>query len=39
MQDVALKMLEPVEPGLGARASSVSAYKVNLRSGVCTNFS
>lgn len=28
MEDVALKMLEPVEPGLGARASSVSAYKV-----------
>uniref|UniRef100_A0A0R3QZH9 non-specific serine/threonine protein kinase n=1 Tax=Brugia timori TaxID=42155 RepID=A0A0R3QZH9_9BILA len=26
-QDVALKMLEPVEPGLGARVSSVSAYK------------
>uniref|UniRef100_A0A8R1XUT2 non-specific serine/threonine protein kinase n=1 Tax=Onchocerca volvulus TaxID=6282 RepID=A0A8R1XUT2_ONCVO len=27
VQDAALKMLEPVEPGLGARASSVSAYK------------
>ncbi|EJW72390.1 serine/threonine protein kinase, partial [Wuchereria bancrofti] len=27
VQDVALKMLEPVEPGLGARVSSVSAYK------------
>ncbi|KAM3721655.1 Leucine-rich repeat serine/threonine-protein kinase [Dirofilaria immitis] len=27
VQDAALKMLEPVEPGLGARASSISAYK------------
>ncbi|CAG9533559.1 unnamed protein product [Cercopithifilaria johnstoni] len=27
VQDTALKMLEPVEPGLGARASSISAYK------------
>ncbi|KAL3998140.1 Ankyrin repeats (3 copies) family protein [Acanthocheilonema viteae] len=27
VQDAALKMLEPVEPGLGARTSSVSAYK------------
>uniref|UniRef100_A0A915PJA2 non-specific serine/threonine protein kinase n=1 Tax=Setaria digitata TaxID=48799 RepID=A0A915PJA2_9BILA len=27
VQDAALKMLEPVEPGFGARATSVSAYK------------
>ncbi|VDN03509.1 unnamed protein product [Thelazia callipaeda] len=27
VQDAALKMLEPVEPGLGARATSISAYK------------
>ncbi|VDK37733.1 unnamed protein product [Gongylonema pulchrum] len=27
VHDAALKMLEPVEPGMGARATSVSAYK------------
>uniref|UniRef100_A0A915AF19 non-specific serine/threonine protein kinase n=1 Tax=Parascaris univalens TaxID=6257 RepID=A0A915AF19_PARUN len=27
VQDAALKMLEPVEPGMGARATSISAYK------------
>lgn len=27
VQDAALKMLEPVEPGMGARATSLSAYK------------
>lgn len=37
MQDAALKMLEPVEPGLGARESSISAYKVNLCCGSYVN--
>ncbi|KHN76855.1 Leucine-rich repeat serine/threonine-protein kinase 1 [Toxocara canis] len=27
VHDAALKMLEPVEPGMGARATSISAYK------------
>lgn len=33
VHDAALKMLEPVEPGMGARATSVSAYKV-----ICSAF-
>lgn len=28
VEDAALKMLEPVEPGIGARSSSIAAFKV-----------